>query len=272
VQAAGVRLFDGPLRVSEVMTPPAAAAGAPWPVQVVRSWAQDLPVWRASSYDYQQRLGGLGPLWPWLAVPLLIPLVVALARRRSPALVGLACIAVVFGVQPYRWWARFTIPLTAAGAIAIVWAATHAPRRWQRHVLWVAAVGLAVIGVARSSYEIDPAARSPPLHALDLVRLIGEPPAQRTIGRLFFPEYRFLEHVPGHATVIVDLPAAPVRFVYPLFGPRHTRRVLPAGAGAPPRGAWVVTGSGRPLDRSLRSDPRFRLDAAVRGVRVYAPA
>jgi hypothetical protein len=130
---------------------------------------------------------------------------------------------------------------------------------------------MAIVGVALSSYEVDPAGRARPLPARDVVGLIGEPPARRTVGRLFFPEYRFLERVPDRATVIVDLQARAVRFVHPLFGPRHTRRVLPAGAGALRRGAWVVTAAGRPLDRSLRSDARFRLVEAVRGVRVYAP-
>lgn len=78
--------------------------------------------------------------------------------------------------------------------------------------------------------------------------------------------------MPQRATIVVDLRAEPVRFVYPLFGPRHMRRVLPAGDGPPPRGAWVVTATGRRLDTELRSDPAFRLNATVRDVRVYAPA
>ena len=271
VQVAGVRVFDGPFRASEVMTPPAVAADAPWPVQVVRSWAHDLAFWQVGSYDYQQRVGGLGPLWAWLGLPLLIPLAVALARRRDPALVAVACVALVFLLQPYQWWARFTIPLAAAGAIAIVWAAAHAARPWLRHAVRTAALALAVVGAALASFEVDPAARAQSLRASELVGLIGAQPARRTLGRLFFPEYRFLEQVPENATVVVDLRARPVRFVYPLFGPRHTRRVLRAGATPPPRGAWVVTAAGRALDRRLRSDGRFSLEAAVRGIRVYGP-
>ena len=271
VQVAGVRVFDGPFRASEVMTPPPVAADAPWPVQVVRSWAHDLAFWQVGSYDYQQRIGGLGPLWAWLGLPLLIPLAVALARRRDPALIALACMALVFLLQPYQWWARFTIPVAAAGAIAIVWAAAHAARPWLRHAVRAAALALALVGAALASFEVDPAARAQSLRAGELVGLIGAQPARRTVGRLFFPEYRFLEHVPENATVVVDLRARPVRFVYPLFGPRHTRRVLRAGATPPPRDAWVVTAAGRPLDRRLRADGRFSLEAAVRGIRVYGP-
>lgn len=271
-EAAGVKVFDGPLRVDDVLTPPAAAADSPWPVQVARSWAHDLAFWRLDSYDYQQRLGGLGPLWPWLALPLLVPLTVVLVRRRSPVLLAIGLVALVLLVQPYRWWARFTIPLTALGAVAIAWMATVAPRRWMKTLVRTAALALALAGVALSSYEVDPAARAPSLKAADLVGLIGAPAAERSLGRLFFPEYRFVERVPDDATVVVDLRAESVRFVYPLFGPRRSRRVLPARGTRPPRGAWVVTGAGRPLERATGADLDFRLAAAARGVRVYAPA
>jgi hypothetical protein len=271
-EAAGVAVFDGPLRIDDVLTPPEAGAGSPWPVQVARSWAHDVAFWRLDSYDYQQRLGGLGPLWPWLALPLLVAFTVALVRRRSPVLLAIGLVAFVLLVQPYRWWARFTIPLTALGAIAIAWAATQAPRAWMRRAIGAAALALALAGVALSSYEVDPAARAPSLKAGDLLGLIGAPAAERSIGRLFFPEYRFVERIPDDATVVVDLRAAPVRFVYPLFGPDHSRRVLPAGAGPPPLGAWVVTGAGRPLERALAADLDFRLAAAARGVRVFAPS
>jgi hypothetical protein len=270
-EAAGVRVFDGPLRVDDVLTPPEAGAGSAWPVQVARSWAHDLAFWRLDSYDYQQRLGGLGPLWPWLALPLLVALTVVLVRRRSPLLLAIGIVGFVLLVQPYRWWARFTIPLTALGALAVAWAATCAPRAWMRTAVRAAALALALAGVVLSSYEVDPAARAPSLAAADLVGLIGAPAAARIAGRLFFSEYRFVEDIPRDATVVVDLRAEPVRFVYPLFGPRHTRRVLPASGGPPPPGAWVVTGAGRPLDRALRSDPAFRLGGAARGIRVYAP-
>ena len=271
VEAAGVRVFDGPLGVGDVLTPPAAAGDQPWPVQVVRSWAHDLAFWRLDSYDYQQRLGGLGPLWAWLALPLLVPLTVVLARRRSPVLPALICVALVIVVQPYRWWARFTIPAAAVGAIAVAWAVTSAPRPWMRHVGGAVAAGLALAGVALASYEVDPAARARSLPARDVVALIGAPAHERALARLFFPEYGFLQRVPADATVVVDLRAEPVRFVYPLFGPRHTRRVLPASGAVPPPRAWVVTARGRPLDRRLRSDAAFRLVGAARAVRAYAP-
>jgi hypothetical protein len=271
-EIAGVHVFDGPFAVGDVLTRPDAGADDPWPVAVARSWAADLDFWRQGPYDYQQRAGGLGPLWAWLALPLLVPCGIVLARRRDPAvLVVVVPIVVTFLVQPYRWWARFTLPLAALGALAVVAVAWRAPWRWVRTAVRAAALALVVAGVALTAYEVDPAARAAPLPAGDLIGLIGAPAADRSLGRVFFPAYRFLENVPEDARVVVDLQAPEVRFVYPLFGPEHSREVLPASGDAPPAGAWVVTGAGRPLDTTLRGDDRWELSADVDGVRVWRP-
>jgi hypothetical protein len=272
VEVAGMTAFHGPLRVDDVLTQPDAARDDPLPVEVLRSWAADLDFWHQGSYDYQQRAGGLGPLWPWLALPLLLPMAVVLARRRSSALIALVPIALVFAVQPYRWWSRFTIPLMAVGVLAIACAAVWAPRPWMRRAVQAAALALALAGVALCTFQVDPAARARPLPARKVLGLVGEPRSKRTVERLFFPEYRFLDRVPDDATVVVDLRALPVRFVYPLFGPEHTRDVLAVGSEAPPPGAWVVTADGRALDRLLGRDDRFMLTFAARGERVWRPA
>jgi len=268
-ELAGVRVFDGPFAVDDVLTRPDAGADAPWPVAVLRSWAADLDFWNQGAYDYQQRTGGLGPLWPWLALPLLLPGAVVLVRRRDPALLTVALpIVLTFLVQPYRWWARFTLPLAALGALAVVAAAWWAPWRWARTAVRAAALVLVAAGVALASYEVDPAARAQPLPAGDLIGLIG---GDRSLGAVFFPEYRFLEDVPEDARVVVDLGAPEVRFVAPLFGPEHRREVLPARGDAPPPGAWVVTAAGRPLDTALAGDDRWELSADAGGVRVWRP-
>jgi len=122
-----------------------------------------------------------------------------------------------------------------------------------------------------SSYKLDPAARAAPLTALDVLRVARQPARDRTVGRLFFPEYRFLDHVPAHGTVVVDLKAPAVRFVYPLFGRHDERRVVPAEDDLVPQGAWVLTAAGRPLDRKLRRSPGFTLVTDVNGVRAWRP-
>jgi hypothetical protein len=271
VEVAGTTVFDGPFEVDDVLTRPDPARDESRPVEVARSWAADLDFWRQGSYEYQQRQGGLGPLWPWLGLPLTLFAALLLWRRRSPSLIAFAAVAAVFVVQPYAWWARFTIPLMAVGAIAIAATGDAAPRRWMRVAVRGAALALAAAGVALSSFEVDPAARADPLPSPDVLRLIGEPREKRTVGRLFFPEYRFVERMPHDATVAVDLRANPVRFVYPLFGPRHDRDVRPAGAEPVP-GWWYVTSPGRPIERALRRDGRFKLVSRQRGVHAWRPA
>jgi hypothetical protein len=271
VTVAGVSLWAGPFDVHSVLTEPSAGAGKPWPVSVIDSWASDLPFWRQGTYDYQQRRGGLGPLFAWLGLPLLVPIAIVLARRRDPVLIALILIAFVFVVQPYKWWSRFTIPLAAAGALAVAAAIAWAPRPWMRTVIAAASVLLALAGVGLSAHAVNPAGRAKSISVGRVLGLIPARMSEDTIGKLFFPEYRFLERVPARATIVVDLAAPAVRFTYPLFGPRLTRAVLPAGAGPPPAGAWIVTGAGRPLDRKLEQDARFREASDVRGLHVWAP-
>jgi hypothetical protein len=268
---AGRTLFAGPFEVSEVLTVPPAGAGDAWPVALVRSWLADAPFWNQGSYDYQQRLGGLGPLWLYLGLPLLLPYALASWRRRSPALMLIAVNAAVLLLQPYRWWARFTLPLAALGALAV--AASSAWRRPAgRRAVKALALALATCGVVLASYEVDPASRAQPLRSTEVLQLVGSPAQERTVGRLFFPEYRFLEQIPQDAVIVVDLRAPAVRFVYPLFGRRLSRTVLPANATPPPPSAWLVTGLGRDLDVRAEGDPRRTLAFQAGDLRVWRPA
>jgi hypothetical protein len=270
VQVAGRTLFEGPRQVADVLTPPPRGSGYPWPVAVLLSWSADLLPWRQGSYDYQQRAGGLGPLWVWLGLPLLMPYTVRLWRQRSVVLVAAVPVALVLLVQPYRWWARFTLPLGALGVLAVVGAIAALRPGLPRRALQAATLVLAATGAALVLVEVDPAARATPLPAARVLGLVGAPSEERTLGALFQPEYRFLSMLPDDATVVVDLEAEAVRFVYPLFGPDLGRTVLPASGNDPPPSAWVVTGEDPPLATALareRGAPVFE----ERGVRVWAP-
>lgn len=269
LQLAGRTLFDGPLTVGEVLTPPDRGSTYPAPVAVALSWASDLLPWRNAPYDYQQRSGGLGPLWPLLGLPLLAVAAVRWWRERSAGLVVLLPVLAVLLVQPYRWWARFTLPLAVLGALAVVLAVERA-RPAARRLLQGVVAALAAVGVALVVVAVNPASRADPLPAADLLRLVVAPEQQRALGRVFFPEYRFVEQVPDDATVVVDLGADPVRFGYPLFGRRLTRTVQPLGDGPPPDGAWIVTSSGRPVEKELLRR-RGAPVSDVRDVLVWAP-
>jgi hypothetical protein len=270
VELAGKVLFDGPRRVGALTSEEAPTDDA-WPIAALRSWGQDLDLWNTRTYDYQQREGGLGPLWAWLGLPLLAVMTAVLARRRSPALYAVAIVGAVFLVQPYRWWSRFTIPLAALGAISVVAAAHGAPARWMRGAVKVVTIPLVLAGVVFTMAKVDPAGRAPALPARDVLGLVDEPRRERTAGAVFFPEYRFVESIPDGATVVVDLDAEPVRFVYPLFGPDLDHRVIPLRRGTPLGHAWVVTAGDRPIDRVLEEGGDHHLVSDRRDVRVWRP-
>ena len=270
LRVAGRTIFAGPFRVEEVLTQPPGGPGSR-PVLVARSWAADLLPWRHAPYDYQQRDGGLGPLWSWLGV-LVVPFLVAAGRRRSPVLLAALLPFLVLVVQPYPWWSRFTLPLAAVGAVAAVWAVGRVRRRGLRQALQAAVLGLALLQTLLVVVAVAPASQARPLPAWEVARLLGSPPSERTLGRLFLPEYAFLDQVPDTATVVVDVEAPEVRFTYPLFGRRFERTVLPwqPGADTVPDEAWVVGSRGRPLGDQMAKD-RPAPVSDVRGVRVWAP-
>lgn len=268
VRVFGVTLWAGPINPQAVLTRPDSGAGSPWPVPTALSWASDLDFWHQGAYDYQERLGGLGPVWSWLGLPLLLVMSVVLVRRRNPAIIAVAAVAATFIAQPYQWWSRFTMPLAALGAVAVAFAVDFVPRRWARIVIAGAAGVLAVGGAAVALRVVDPASRAAPLAARSVLSLAGEPASDRTVGRLFYPEYAFVDRMPSHAVVVVDLGARPVRFTYPLFGSAFSRTVLPGGRAAP-AGDWIVTSAGRPLDRAAARAHVLVSDVA--GVRAWRP-
>ena len=262
-------VFDGHTRPADAIASQADRSARPWPLAVAASWASDFVPWRHGSYDYQQRSGGLGPLWSWLGI-LVIPFVFDLWRRGGAALAAVVPILAVFLVQPLQWWAPFTLPLAALGAIAAVVSVRRARSLVARSALQSATIGLSLLGAVLVIVEVNPASRAKPLPMSRVLELRSAAAQERSIGRLFFTEYRFLEEVPEQATVMVDLEAPQVRFIYPLFGSKLQREVLPSGPGPAPDFAWVVTARGRPLDIQLaRSRPGPVSDQ--RGVRVWAP-
>jgi hypothetical protein len=269
IRVFGTTLFNGPHDVGETLTVPPVGANSPWPVTVALNWASDLKFWNQGSIDYQQRFGGLGPLWVWLGLPLAAVMILILIRRRNLALIPVITVLIVFLLQPYKWWARFTLPLVALGSVAVAWAIVSAPWPWLRMALRTSALVLATGGAVLATYAVDPQAGASNIPLTEVLALIGKPAEDRSLGRLVHHEYAFLDQVPEDATMVVDLDAPPVRFVSPLFGPRFTRRVLPADAGQVPSSGWLVTSLGRPLDAAAGAAHVLIWDE--RGLRVWRP-
>ena len=281
VEIAGLVIFDGVKDIDEILTVPAGFEGEPRWTQVARSWWSDVRFWRRGPYTYENQLGGLGPLWPYLGLPLALALAVAATRRRDVTVVtvlGVVALSVV--LLPYAWWSRFTMALAAIGALAIVLFVERVGGRYARATLVAGTSVLVAAGLWLSLEAVDPGGRGQTLSLGQIGHLVGRSAGERTTGALFFPEYRWADEVPGGSVIGVELEAEAIRFVYPLFGPKLDRRVRAltvddsgglADVVSRERLSYLFVARDGRFDKLARSEPtRFaRLTGGNSGAVVY---
>ena len=235
-------VFAGPETMEEYLTVP--PEGGSWPFQIARSWYHDLAFWLERDYSYEERSGGLGPLWGWLGWGGVVVLAWHALRRRHDVLVNaLLPLLLIFVLLPYKWWSRFTIFLPAVGVLGILLLLDRLRPGWRRTALVSAVLVLAVAGVVRATWTLDPAARGSKLKATDVLELAAHPLRDRTVGTLFFPEYAFLPRLPSAASVAVEKEAPSIRFPYPFFGRGLDRTVTLLRPGDERRLAAILEGS-----------------------------
>lgn len=194
--------------------------------QTATSWIADLS---PSTYSVDQRLGGLGPIFPLLLLPASAILVISDRRTTVRATFGLALALLV--VLPAPWWSRGTLFLPAVGAAALAAVATATPGR-RRTALLAATLALTVVGAActvrESVYAADRTqGRVGPVEALELAR------SSDPHDLVPYAGYRWLDEVHPDATVAVLEGAVPSLRV-PLFGPDLERRVVVVSSSADP--------------------------------------
>jgi hypothetical protein len=282
VHVLGRELFRGTATVNDYLTEP-PDGNRFWLLQVGRSWYADLAFFLRGGYTYEERTGGLGPVWSWLGSPLLaLGAVVAIRRRPSVVVNVLLPLALLFALLPYRWWSRFTIFLSALGVIAVVAVIEHLGPSLARRALVAATVVLAAAGAALATWRLDPAGHGRVLTAADVVGLALHPSRPRSLGSLFFPEYRWLDEVPRRATIGVELDAPSIRFPYALFGSRLERKVVLFEDGGTahvdgrlrgPGPVYLAVEAGGAFDRWARRRPlEYTPFFSDRGVRVFRRA
>ncbi|MFL5912979.1 MAG: hypothetical protein ACJ768_20730 [Gaiellaceae bacterium] len=279
VRVLGVTLFHGPASLHEYLTVPPGGSRNPL-VEVARSWWSDLAWWSHSAYSYEERRGGLGPLWSWLGwASLTIVGIGWLRRRRDLAVAVLLPVILAFAALPYWWWSRFTMYLPALGAVAIVLLLERLRPGLLKRALALSVVALAVVGVALASRGVEPAGFGRHLSTRGVVSVALHPSRRHTVGNLFFSEYAWLDEVPRRATIGVEWEAPAIRFLYPLFGSRLQRQLLLYDNGqeaavedrlptdGPP---YLFVSVGGPYDRWLRRHPSlYRIISTARGTRAY---
>ncbi len=282
VKLLGQTLFDGP-GITLLRLPTGSGPSA-----IVHSWGYDLTRvfnhssgrWdRADEYE-----GGMGLVWLVLGLPLLIPFVIgAWKRNRMLFWTFLVPLGVLFAIQPYRWWTRFTIFLLAPALVAIVVFVDRIRSRGLRIAVQSVALGCVAFSLWFSSSHFVGWGHT--YDAGQVVRTATKPVSQRTLGRLFLPELRWVDGVPSRARIAVyqyfsthtdEFPP-----FYALWGRHFKHRVyaLPKRSGAATL-AWLKQHSigyvyvrrGTPQDGWLRGDPRYRVLFSDARVAAYATA
>jgi hypothetical protein len=222
IAVGSIELFDG--RPLEDYLSPPEYSNTLWK-ELLWQWHQDrVPFTDFRYFGVGSSVGGLGPLWSYLMLPAIVVFVVAAAKRKDPILATFVLpLALIFVLQPYRWWSRFTIDLLALGAIAFFWVATSLPRRSASFAHWLAVL----LVVAGMSYSTP---------TKSVVSRLGEPREQRSIGDVVAPWFKWVDDVPAGARIAVDttvpwVGAPPdIWFFYPLFGSRFDKEVVPLSA------------------------------------------
>ena len=219
VTIGGVELFHGkPLET--FLSPPEYSTV--WWKELLWQWHQDrVPFAGVRYFGVGSSEGGLGPLWSYLMLPALVVFVVrGLKRRDSILATFLLPIAVIFALQPYRWWSRFTIDLLAIGAIALFSVTASLPRRLAGVTHWLIVL-LVAMGLSYSTPTKSVLSR------------LGEPRGERSIGDVVAPWFKWVDDVHAGSRIAVDttvpwVGAPPdIWFFYPLFGSRFGNDVIP---------------------------------------------
>ncbi|HEB12095.1 MAG TPA: phospholipid carrier-dependent glycosyltransferase [Actinobacteria bacterium] len=119
ISVLGIRVFDGVLNNTAVMagTFPDQLQGMNTAQMLWASW-RELIIF---GYDYDMKLGGLGPFWFVFALPAIFYLFRWIIKRRDIAQ-GLIFVAatVMLLLHPQNWWTRYTLFIAGLGAIAFV--------------------------------------------------------------------------------------------------------------------------------------------------------
>jgi hypothetical protein len=227
VAPLGIELFGG-RSLDWFLTPPLREG--PWWREVWGQWRRDyffLVHPRFHAYSYDDRSSGLGPLWSYLGLPLLFVFAVRLYRTNRVMFLNLLLpVVLMFALQPYRWWSRFTMILIAVGVIAVVAFVEVLRGRWSSGFK-TAVLMLVLFGAFFPTVKIDGEFWANRIVALAKLRT-----SERTIGRVAVPGYRWVDRIAADAAIGVDtsagfLGAQPYILAYPLFGHQFEYEVHP---------------------------------------------
>jgi len=192
-------------------------------MQTLLSWWSDVHFWTKGGYSYEQRVGGLGPVWSYFGAILTVVFAwYTWKRRRLVLWFFLVPMAILFVFQPDRWWARYTMPIAAVGSVAVAWAITASWRPERvRTALAVATLVLAAGGAWIASRDVIPGARFRALNTRAIVHDVLH--GRRSVGQVFDPDYRWLDRLRAGAPIAIDVSS--VHLNAPFAGARFQNRL-----------------------------------------------
>jgi hypothetical protein len=260
------------------------ASAQPWFVHTSLSWWHDVAPWTHPEdyYRADQRSGGLGAPYTLLELPALLALAIVSLRRDRRLLNLLVPVAVMFLIQPDKWWSRHTLILAALGAVALLYVAERWAHRWAGRAIRVAIFPALAITLwfSTAAFELGGGFENtgPPLFwAPKVVTLIRNTDARSLDRVLHMPAYGFLPGVPPGSGIGVDTSAT--FFYSPFYGSYYSNRVYALSEPSAPtlpetvfvnRIRYLFLRRGSSLDRRARADlPGLRTLFEDRYVRVY---
>ena len=267
-------LFRGAAGMEQLVESPPGRAPR-FPLSIAHSWAHDLVPFLTTErfYRYDQRSGGLGPVWIYILLPALGLSVLRLAKKRDVAVIGiLATVTLAWLASPYAWWSRFSLFLVSIGAAA---AAVQIDRLWplrRAKLLAWGMVATVLLGVCMATWEYQLGdGRS--IDTVAAARLVAAGQAERTLD---IGGFEVAQRAPAGSVVAVD--PNDVTILFPVWGLRFERKVVAVDLDA--AGAWdrlrrsgaeyVFVASERAARRvSLLRPGSTRLVAAKKGFRIF---
>jgi hypothetical protein len=227
VNLLGHTLFSG-LPIDNFLSAPPHPGS--WWRSILGQWHQDqFLLVKPHYYNHDGRPSGFGPLWGYVAAPLLPLFAFAMLRKNRAALVNfLLPVAIVFLAQPYNWWSRFTMLVLAAGLIGVSYAIQEAPRILTTP-LKATTLALVLVGLWFCTAKIDNGFSAPSI----LRRLVYQSERVRSAEAVYGDAFEATRRAKPGTRIGADTSSAffgggpRIWYLYPLFGSSFDHVVYP---------------------------------------------
>jgi hypothetical protein len=219
ISLAGHVIFAGQGSVQQlIMAPqtPAELAGRPAWQQIYLSWRNEPPrdvgAGASGFYSYDKRIGGLGPQWTYIELPIFLALAgYTLWKRRAVFFTFFLPFIVIFVLEPANWWSRYTMFIVVPGVVSLAYVMDKTKRWWVRGALHIATLACVMLSLYFASTQWIFESRT-----IGQAVLLGA--EHRTTGSLFIPDFAWVDNIPAGSSIgFTDIPAQD-RGPYPLFG------------------------------------------------------